>query len=130
MPTPILLIDDDEILRRTLNHALSTYFEVEVIEAANGRIGLIALGQRTDIHLAIVDIFMPDMDGLEFIRSVRQLGLDIKILAISGGSSNLPRDFLAHAKAMGATDVLYKPIELELFVETVKNILSTSGEAT
>ena len=130
MPAPILLIDDDEILRKTLNHALSTYFEAEVIEAANGKIGLTALGQRTDIYLAIVDIFMPDMDGLEFIRSVRQLGLDIKILAISGGSSNLPRDFLTYAKAMGATDVLYKPIELELFVQTVKNILCTRGEAT
>ena len=130
MPAPILLIDDDEILRKTLNHALSTYFEAEVIEAANGKIGLTAIGQRTDIYLAIVDIFMPDMDGLEFIRSVRQLGLDIKILAISGGSSNLPGDFLTYAKAMGATDVLYKPIELELFVQTVKNLLHTSGETT
>ena len=100
MPAPILLIDDDEILRKTLNHALSTYFEAEVIEAANGKIGLTALGQRTDIYLAIVDIFMPDMDGLEFIRSVRQLGLDIKILAISGGSSNLPGDFLTTPKRL------------------------------
>lgn len=123
MTNTVLLIDDDELLRTSLVRLLQVGMRLDVVEAANGRQGMDLLQQRDDIALVIVDIFMPDVDGLEFIRKARKLGTDLRILAISGGSNELPSDFLAHARMMGATDALYKPFETEAFLAAVKKLL-------
>jgi len=128
MSYKVLIIDDEEMVRRNLRLLLDHSLQAEVLEATNGKEGLNTLGQHKDIDLIIVDIFMPEMDGLEFIRSARKLDKDIKILAISGGSSNLSPDFLTHAKAMGATDALHKPFELEHFAKVVKKLLDEGRE--
>jgi YesN/AraC family two-component response regulator len=128
MPNTVLLIDDETRIRTLLARLLNHGMQMEVLEAGNGKEGLKIHIRHKNIDLIIVDIFMPDMDGLEFIRSVIKFDKDIKILAISGGGTGTYQDFLAHAKAMGATDTLHKPLELESLTAIVGKLLQEGQE--
>jgi CheY-like chemotaxis protein len=68
---PTLLVVDDQ---RTLRDALATFLESEgyaVADATNGRDALVYLGSGQPVHIIIVDLDMPVMDGWEFLRRQR-----------------------------------------------------------
>ncbi|MBK8803487.1 MAG: response regulator [Fibrobacteres bacterium] len=69
MPKTILVVDDSPIFRQVIAAAL-TEAGYDVLEAANGRDGLILLDGRK-IHLIISDLNMPILDGLAFVRCAR-----------------------------------------------------------
>src|SRR6267378_6795934 len=79
----ILVMDDDELLRGALRVALEAA-GYEVVEAANGDEGL-RLQREQGADLVLVDIFMPERDGLEVIRALRAETPQTKIVAMSGG---------------------------------------------
>jgi CheY-like chemotaxis protein len=74
----------------------------------------------------ITDIVMPEMDGVETLRAARQLDPDLPILAISGGGSFDPKDYLGIAQAFGATAVLPKPFRPAELVEMVSRLLANA----
>src|SRR5438067_1915609 len=96
----ILVIDDDALLRGAIRVVLESA-GYEVIEAADGDAGL-RLHREQGADLVLVDLFMPERDGLEVIQAVRAEVPDAKIIAMSGGS-NLKLDLLDAAAASGAT---------------------------
>ncbi|MBK9579926.1 MAG: response regulator [Fibrobacteres bacterium] len=69
MPKTILVVDDSPIFRQVIAAAL-TEAGFDVLEAANGRDGLILLDGRK-IHLIVSDLNMPILDGLAFVRCAR-----------------------------------------------------------
>src|SRR2546422_179515 len=79
----ILVMDDDELLRGALRVVLEAA-GYEVIEAADGNAGL-RLEREQSADLVLVDIFMPERDGLEVIRALRTEIPQPKIIAMSGG---------------------------------------------
>ncbi len=93
----ILVIDDDPsirgIVRLYLEDAGYTVFDAE-----DGRVGLEVFAKQP-VDLVILDIFMPEMDGIETIQELREKNTGCKVLAISGGSLKMGMDFLQHAKA-------------------------------
>ncbi|NDY55177.1 response regulator [Desulfovibrio sulfodismutans] len=102
----ILVIDDDETIRSVMR----LYLEGEghaVLEATDGKAGM-RLFHAHPVDLVILDIFMPEKDGIETIQEIREAG-NCRVLAISGGSPSMGMDFLHHAKAFGANDILVKP---------------------
>lgn len=102
----ILVIDDDETIRSILR----LYLEgagYTVLSATDGKAGM-RLFHGHSVDLVILDIFMPEKDGIETIQEIREAG-NCKVLAISGGSPTMGMDFLHHAKAFGANDILVKP---------------------
>lgn len=105
--TKILVIEDDQSVRASICMTLKTHdFEVE--EAGNGEKGLWML-RRAPFDIAIVDMMMPIMDGLETIRELKAHYPSLGILAISGGSTYANLDFLKAASVIGATATLNKP---------------------
>src|SRR3546814_7274085 len=77
----VLLIDDDELVRATISNCLISA-GYEVAEAPDGKLGLAAFkAGRCD--LVIVDILMPEKEGIETIREMRQLDAALPIIAIS-----------------------------------------------
>jgi CheY-like chemotaxis protein len=100
MPTPmatILLIDDEEQVRMRFQIALEGA-GYRVLTAENGKHGMRLL-ERQEVDVILVDIFMPDMDGLELIPPFRKERPAIKIIAISGGSDK--ENYLDVAKLLG-----------------------------
>ncbi len=120
---PILIIDDDP----QINHLLQDVLELEgyqVITAQRATEGLHHL-ETTTIDLVITDVIMPDKEGLETIREMRQRFPQTKILAISGGLTRSGVDVLEIAKRLGANSVLSKPFGVEDLIKSVRMLLET-----
>ncbi|MGD8942008.1 MAG: response regulator [Desulfobacterales bacterium] len=121
----ILIVDDDQTIRAMLTEALtlnqSRSFLIE--EASNGIEASIKLGTyRPD--LLILDIFMPEMDGLEVCRIIKnepELS-NMKVLISTGYPDHTKLDFIAK---LGFDNVIYKPFDLAEFVKRVEMILTT-----
>ena len=119
----ILVIDDDPVLRRVITLALEAAVH-SVLRCENGKKAIDFLA-HDHADLLITDIIMPEMDGVETVRAARQLQPALPILAISGGGSFAPTDYLGIARAFGASDVLPKPFHPPDLVERVAQLLAT-----
>ena len=117
--TTILVIDDQESIRTIFQLALEQA-GYRVLTAEHGKHGLRLLEQQ-DVDLILVDIFMPEMDGLELIPLLRKMRPASKIMAITGGSGR--SNYLDMAKHLGADDTLMKPFSLQELLDAVSSQL-------
>jgi DNA-binding response OmpR family regulator len=102
----ILLIEDDA-QDRTFFQKILEEAGYQVISTGRAKEGLRLLRHQT-VEIILVDILMPEMDGLEFILRLRSHQPIPKIIAMSGGSGNW--DYLEVARCLGANDTLKKPL--------------------
>jgi DNA-binding response OmpR family regulator len=116
----ILLTDDDYQVRMLCQTALEEA-GYRVLTGENGPDGLRFL-QDQEVDLALVDIFMPIMDGLEVIKLLHMTSPACKIIAMSGGSWEW--DYLDTAKCLGANETLKKPFSLQELRDAVSVQLS------
>ncbi len=111
----VLVVDDDPTLRRMLTRLLKRA-AYDVVDVGSGREALAALGaKRCDVVLS--DIHMPDGDGLELLRSVRRVDLDIPVILMSGKPDVATA---ATALEFGAFRYLTKPLETEAVEKVVR----------
>ena len=122
MADTILVVDDEANIRESLRGVLVDE-GYEVLEAENGRAALAAL-DRTVPRLAIVDIWMPEMDGIELVQRMRQQVPRVPIVVISGHGTI---ETAVHAIRLGATDFLEKPFQLDALLQTVNRALGDDG---
>jgi CheY-like chemotaxis protein len=120
----ILIVDDDQTIREMLIEALTLNRDRPYLieEAANGIEATIKLGTyRPDV--LILDIFMPEMDGLEVCRIIKNEAelSDMKVIISTGYPQHPKLDEMAN---MGFTNVIYKPFDLLEFVKKVEAILA------
>lgn len=103
----VCVIDDDPLM---LEHVAEMVAGLgfEVVTAANVDTGL-RLVESQGSDAAIVDILMPDRDGLTFIMEVRRSRPDLRIVAISGGGRLGAGSLLSMAGGLGADATLVKP---------------------
>jgi CheY-like chemotaxis protein len=116
----VLVIDDNEQLRDFLCEVLEKY-GAQVKRATNGKQGL-EMVKTEPFDLVFTDVFMPEMDGVEFVLGVREAKLDVKVVAMSSGGRNAFLEVLEQMKALGATDILEKPFRLDLLEQVLKNM--------
>jgi CheY-like chemotaxis protein len=105
----VCVIEDDELVRSRLADMLRERGH-NVLEADSADRG-IDLIRTEKADVAVVDILMPDRDGLEAIGQLRRTRPDLRIVAISGGGRVGPQIYLDLAKQIGADASLTKPIE-------------------
>lgn len=122
----ILLADDDNLARYTIRHMLIAEGH-QVIEAEHGEQALEVLSRIT-CDLAIVDILMPDKDGLEVIMELKRRQCSIPVLAISGGGRSGFNDFARMSMLLGAKDFLAKPFDLQAIKQKLASLLPASRE--
>ena len=118
----ILIIDDDPKMHDLLKHYLRDE-QLEVLTASDGEEGL-RMHESNNVDLVIIDIFMPNMDGIQTIMEMKQQYIDIKILVISGGGEFTGLEYIKQAKALGASEALVKPFTQKDFLSTVQKMLS------
>ena len=114
----ILLIEDEEMVSQALADLLSEE-GYQVDQAANGVAAMEVFNK--DLHdLLIVDLFMPEKDGIATIMDVQKQDSNAKVIAISGGGNLLKNyDYLEYAHALGALACFRKPVDANILLKTV-----------
>lgn len=111
-PQQLLLIVADEASRNFLRPAVARLgYDVTTAESGLEGIGLFAPGL---FQLVITDADLPDMDGLEVLRKIKQMAADVAVVVL--GSNSNASD-VVQAYRLGASDHLIKPIEDEAVIE-------------
>lgn len=119
----VLIADDDAAMRDVLSRVL----EVEgydLDEAANGQEVLekVAASNKNQPDIVLLDIGMPDTDGIQILQTILEQGIDIPVIIITGhGSGSL----VVKAMQIGAADYIRKPFsDLDDIVHAVKRVLT------
>jgi DNA-binding NarL/FixJ family response regulator len=112
-PFQILLADDHVMFRRGVRRIIQGMEDVEVVGEAGDGLELLELLKKTDPHLVILDISMPNLRGLEATREIKALKPGIKILLLT---MHKDKEYLYHAFSAGAEGYLLKEdADTELF---------------
>lgn len=104
----VMVVDDSAVVRKAMGDALEGLEGVQLIcTAPNGRIALAKL-EHEQVDLCLVDLEMPEMDGIAFVTALRRRHPEIRILIVTA-SSELSRRRAVEALTLGATDLVLKP---------------------
>ena len=118
----ILIIDDNPDVLRALGRALEAKgHEVHQDEDGHAALRHYA-GRPTD--LIITDIYMPKMDGIQFIMRVKEAFPEARVIAMSGGGALAGQQVLAAAAGLGVDAVLEKPVDLDVLWDIVDKVLA------
>ncbi|HVV95326.1 MAG TPA: response regulator transcription factor [Hyphomicrobiales bacterium] len=115
---PILVVDDEPPIRRLLRTSLATQ-GFAVIEAADGRDGL-AIAASEAPEVVILDLGLPDIDGIEFIRRIRETGSKVPIIVLSSRGDEKGK---VEALDLGADDYVTKPFGMAELVARIRTAL-------
>ena len=108
----ILVVDDEDSIR-TLVQTMLKGEGRQVVLAAKGK-DAIAVFQKERPNLTILDIDMPDIDGITVLRQIRTIDPQAKVMVFTGGESPVVE---SQAKALGVTDFLRKGFALPPLAE-------------
>lgn len=121
MTRTVLLADDHEIVREGLRSMLQTQEDIRVIgEAENGR-QILKMIRQNKPDLVIMDIAMPDLNGIDATKAVREEFSDVRVIALSMHSDK--RFVLGMLKA-GASGYLLKECAFQELITAVRSVLS------
>jgi DNA-binding response OmpR family regulator len=126
----ILVIDDDKVFAKLITIFLAQRGH-DVVTALDGEEG-VGHFKAGHFDLVVCDIVMPNREGIETIRELRQLRSDVAIVAISGGLSPVQTanvDVLDLAEMMGADASLKKPFPLSDLAAGVDRALASRKAA-
>jgi DNA-binding response OmpR family regulator len=114
------LVVDDETQISDLLRDFLTQEGYQVLTAANG-VEAISLGKENRLDLALLDLKMPGMDGIEVFQKLREVKKDIGVIILTGYGT---LETAKQAMRLGADDYLTKPFDLGL----VKNVIQEALE--
>ncbi|WP_315738672.1 MULTISPECIES: response regulator transcription factor [unclassified Bradyrhizobium] len=106
-PIKVLVIDDEPPIRKLLRMGLTTQ-GYEILEASNGRMALDLLGQEP--ALIILDLGLPDIDGLELLRTIRGRNEAVPVVVLSSRGDEAGK---VQALDLGADDYITKPFGMD-----------------
>ena len=117
----ILVVDDEEALRAVLSTELES--EGYVVKSAGDGEEAIRILQGESFHLILLDIKMPNVDGFEVLKFVKQQSPQTKVIMLTG-FADLKNAI--ESKKLGAEDFVCKPYDLVDLLTTVERVLGTS----
>lgn len=126
----ILVIDDDELVRGTVRVMLESDGHAVAL-AVDGEDGLRQFQSGT-FDLVLCDVFMPQKEGLETVREIRQISAATPIISMTGSvpakqGSQLDPDFLRMSSLLGATRTIAKPFRPNELLALVRECLGPAG---
>ena len=117
----ILIADDDRVSRAILSGILGELGHT-VEEAVDG-FKAVERCKNEHFDLVFMDIFMPEKDGLQAIRTLATEKPNLRIVPMSGGSSFTSTESLKWAKRYGTTHILFKPFDEKEVAKVLREIL-------
>ncbi len=115
----ILIVDDSRNIRKLFVDILGKV-GYQVFEADNGVNALKALGENPDIHLILLDMVMPQMDGPRLLAHIRGMGNEVPVILITGITETAK---IADVMKFGVTDMIVKPTSPEVLCAKVSQLL-------
>jgi CheY-like chemotaxis protein len=114
----MLIVDDDIRNIYSLTSVLESY-DVEVLHAERGKDGILILEQTPGIDIALIDIMMPEMDGYETMRQIRDNPdlADVPLIAVTAKAMKGDRQKCLDA---GASDYIAKPVDIDLLLALLR----------
>ncbi len=114
----VLVVDDSALIHQMYKMVLMRY-KCQIVDALNGQDGLDKLAKNTDADLILLDINMPVMNGLDFIKKVKALGaydhIPIVLVSTEGKEEDTMRGLALGAK--GYVKKPFQPSELHQLIE-------------
>ena len=124
MDSKKVLIAEDSSVIQNLTRRILQIQNYQIFSAKNGK-RVLEMLEKEDFDIILMDINMPQMDGMECAQKIRALDdankAQIPIVAITGNAQNYTME---EFKNVGINDYLQKPLNFDILVETVKNLTS------
>jgi CheY-like chemotaxis protein/HAMP domain-containing protein/GAF domain-containing protein len=114
----VLIVDDDVRNIFSLTSVLESY-GMQVVFAENGREALETLGANPDVDLVLMDVMMPEMDGYETTRAIREME-DFRSLPIISVTAKAMKGDREKTLAAGASDYITKPVDTEQLLSLLR----------
>ncbi len=112
-----IIADDDEAVREVIGAMISDHFTV--IYASNGK-EAVEIYRMLKPDLVLMDILMPEVDGIQATKEIKKMDPDAKIIAITAYASSKGNEILS----AGALDVIEKPISKSRLIEKIKKYVT------
>jgi RNA polymerase sigma factor for flagellar operon FliA len=119
----VIVVDDDIAFLRGIKRAAGTHRDIYLSIAPTGHDALRHVGQQP-ADLAVVDLFMPDLDGIEVCRRLRETSPHLVVMVASGAITDRLRD---EALRAGARRVLAKPYGVPQIAEAASELVADAG---
>ena len=127
MPEMVLIVDDDPVQRRLLEAMVQRFgYQTVVVEGGDAAVKLLVGPDAARIDGVVLDLVMPDLDGLGVLARMREANLHIPVIVQTahGGIDNV-----VSAMRAGATDFVVKPASAERLQVSLRNALATNALA-
>ncbi|MEJ5165806.1 MAG: response regulator [Thermoanaerobaculia bacterium] len=121
MATRVLLIDDSRAAQHIFQRYIETSKEFELVGIASSGAEGIKLYQELKPDLVCLDILMPDMDGVQVLRALKNLNNKVKVIVITSLGSQA--DKVVEFLKMGAISVLSKPFDASTLIEQLRRAI-------
>ena len=125
MPEAVLIVDDDPVQRRLLEAMVQRFgYQARTADSGDAAIGMLGGGQPVDC--VVLDLVMPDLDGLGVLARMRETRIDTPVIVQTahGGIDNV-----VSAIRAGAADFVVKPVSPERLQVSLRNALATTALA-
>lgn len=117
----VLVVDDQSFVRKFIKILFSKYFsDAELREAENG-LEAWKIYEEGETDLILLDVSMPTMNGLEFLKKLRSIDKTTKVVMMT---ANANRDLITELLSLGITDYLLKPFDYKKTLERFQKIMS------
>jgi two-component system chemotaxis response regulator CheB len=118
----VMIIDDSALIRNLITKLLSTNDSIEVVGTAlNGKFGLKKLN-TLEPDIIILDLEMPEMNGIEFLKEREKLGIKTPVIILSAHAKK-GAEITLQALSLGASDFILKPSDTDNNLESMKDRL-------
>ena len=116
----VLAVDDDAVQLNIFKNLLSGRYDLRTVNSASNAINFMNSNQ---VDLVLLDIAMPNITGFDFLYDIRKIPsyMKVPIIIVSGKTGP---DFLKEARKSSAFDVLSKPVEPNLLIDTIEKALA------
>lgn len=120
----VLIVEDETSIRTIIKKYLKK-FDITIIEAENGKQGLKTfLNNKNNIDLVLMDVMMPEMDGIECTKEIRKIS-DVPIIMLT--AKNQDEDEIEGLE-VGANDFITKPFNLEVLLLRIKKLVNLDSD--
>lgn len=114
----LLIVDDQTLMRDGLKSVLSLEKDFEVIGTAANGVEAIKMIEKSVPDIVLLDIRMPEMDGVTCIKNIKKIHPDLKVIMLTTFNDD---EYIIEALAHGASGYFLKDIEMEKLIQSIRD---------